>query len=172
MKKILVLLLACFMLTGCSLRTNKIMVYRLSGYGTYKVPKTAVIRKDHSTYRKLFFVKNKDINNNRPNNISVEGGTNKYSKEDHMQFRRAIQTQLYMQSSSHLGSQITGSGTTTKNGYTLYVFTMKSSDSVTKQYYIVGDYKYVLVHETILNGTEDQELDSISKYIVDSFKWE
>lgn len=170
MKKVLIILLASIVLTGCSLktRTNE---YKIDGYGKYQIPKNAVIRKDHSTNKKLFFVKNEDIRNNRPNNISVEGGTNRYSKEDHMQFKSAIQSQLYMQASRY-SSQITGSGTKTKNGNILYIFNIKNNSAITKQYYIVGDYKYILVHETILNGEEDKELDDIAKYIIDSFNWE
>ena len=171
MKKILVVLFMCILLTGCSLKTSKNEEYKLNGYGKYQIPNNAVIRKDHSSSRKLFFVKNKDLRNKMPNNISVEGGTNRYSKEDHMQFKSAIQSQLYMQA-SRFSSKITGSGTKTKNGYTLYIFNMENSGSITKQYYIVGDYKYILVHETILNGTEDKELDNIAKYIIDSFIWE
>lgn len=172
MKKIIVLLLICFLLTGCTLRSNSIKEYNLSGYGKYSVPRNAVLRKDHSNYRKLFFVKSIDKNNSMPNNISVEGGTNKYSKEEHELFKKAILNQLYMQSSRHSGAQITASGSKTKNGDILYTFNMKDSNTLTRQYYIVGDYKYVLVHETILNGEEDRALDNMAKYIINTFRWE
>ena len=58
--------------------------------------------------------------------------------------------------------------------YILYTFIIQddqsNSKNVTKQYYIVGDYKYVLVHETIWDGNS-ADSDETAKYIIDSFKW-
>ena len=45
----------------------------------------------------------------QPDNISIEVGTNRYSAEDHMNFRDAIVRQLTMQASS-VGAELTGEG--------------------------------------------------------------
>ena len=170
MKKFFILLLSCLILTGCSLRQNTSKKsYNLNGYGKYSIPNNYLLRRDHSTSTKYFFVNKKDRTSSRPNNISVEGGINRYSKENHMQFRQAIQSQIYMQSKT-LNATVNGSGITSKNGYNVYKFIVKGSET-TIQYYIVGDYKYMLIHETIFDDNVS-EVDNAAKYIVDSFIWE
>ena len=37
------------------------------------------------------------------------------------------------------------------------------------RYYIVGDYKYVLIHETTFG--DSNETDSAAQKIIDTFKW-
>ena len=170
MKKIIALLIACFVLTGCSLRINTNDEYRLNGFGKYSIPKNYVLRKDHSTSKKYFFVNKSDKYSSRPNNISVEGGTNRYSKENHMQFKQAIMIQLLNQAKMY-NATVNGIGVNTKNGNIVYKFTLKSASQVTIQYYIIGDYKYLLVHETIFDN-KINDVDNAGKYIVDSFKWE
>lgn len=181
MKKILVILTICILLTGCSLipRTKTVTGDRFNhnssniirtDYGTFSIPDTWIKRDDHSTASKYFFA-NKNDKNKIPNNISVEMGTNKYSAEDHISFRQAILSQLSMQMKG-VKATIKGDGTKTKQGYILYTFTIELDDSknVTVQHYIVGDYKYVLVHETIWDG-EREDTDNAAKTIVDSFVW-
>ena len=96
-------------------------------------------------------------------------GTNKYSKDDHMSFKTAIQNQLAYQIKGY-GATITGSGSTTKEGYIVYSFKIDMGSQITVQHYIVGDYKYVLVHETIWDGNSS-DTDNAAKEIVNSFKW-
>ena len=168
MKKIIIILLICFILTGCSIpgRTNK--TYS-NVYGKYMIPSNWEFNRNHSTTKKYFFVNKKDRNNNLPNNISVEYGTNKYSKDNHMMFRQAILSQLLAQSKRY-NTTIKGDESYTKQGYILYTFVMESENSKTVQYYIVGDYKYILVHETVFDNNKE-DADNAAKYIVDSFVW-
>lgn len=175
MKKIFIILAFCLLLTGCVLprRTsinNLVKNDNLieTSYGTFTIPSTWVKRDDHSTANKYFFA-NRNDNNSIPNNISVEIGTNRYSKDDHMTFKTAIQNQLVYQVKGS-GATINGSGSTTSNGYIVYTFRINMSSQTTVQHYIVGDYKYVLVHETIWDGNTS-DTDNAAKEIVNSFKW-
>lgn len=171
---ILVVILSTFLLlTGCTLNeeldTSDTESYILSNYGKYEVLDGWIKNKEHSTDDKQFYIKEEDSNNSRPNNISVNGGTNKYSKEQHTLFRQSIMNQLSMQTKG-TGAIINGSGATTDNGDILYTFTVTDATSITTQYYIVGDYKYFLVHETTFTD-ETEEADECAKYIVNTFKW-
>lgn len=56
-----------------------------------------------------------------------------------------------------------------KNGYIVYTFSIKDKDNTTTQYYIVGDYQYVLVHENTFG--DSTETDSVAQKIIDTFKW-
>lgn len=172
MKKVLIVLLTCVLLTGCvpirktSIRSNNVI---RTNYGTFMIPSTWEKSISHSTRYKYFFTNKKERNNRQPNNISVEKGTNRYSKEDHIQFRQAIMRQLLMQTKGY-SDTVKGSGGTTKNGYNYYTFIMEGHGQSTIQHYIIGDYKYVLVHETIFKG-DGKDTHNAAKYIVDSFKW-
>ena len=176
MKKIFIILAICLLFTGCTLNKRN-AIYRLdrktnntieTSYGTFNIPNTWTKRNDHSTASKYFF-SNKEDKRSIPNNISVEMGTNHYSEEDHMSFKQAIQNQLAYQVKSS-GATINGSGSTTKNGYKVYTFKVDMGSQITVQHYIVGDYKYVLVHETIWDG-DSTDTDNAAKEIVNSFKW-
>ena len=172
MKKIFIILITCLLFTGCSLnsfvnnRKNNNTIE--TSYGSYTIPSTWMYRKDHSTSSKYFFT-NKNDKKNPPNNISVEMGTNYYSENDHLKFKNAILLQMGNQAKSY-GMTLTSSGSNTKNGYIVYTFTMKGNNQITIQHYIVGDYKYVLVHETIWDG-DTKDTDNAAKTIVNSFKW-
>ena len=111
----------------------------------------------------------------QPDNISVEMGTNRYSADEHLQFRDEIVRQLAVQMSGVKG-MLTGDGTFTDNGDVLYILTMTEEPAeeggqgiVTRQYYIVGEKRYVLVHLTIFSGDEavQQAADKLAK----SFVW-
>lgn len=172
MKKVLLIItvtLSLFFLTGCfnlNLYTNKDVVE--TDFGTYRID-GLVKRLDHSTKDKVFYVLEKDEKVSVPDNISVNVGTNYYKKEDHLIFRRAIQEQLYKQVGKN--ATVRGSGITTTKGNTVYKFIITKMNSKTEitQYYIVGDYKYVLVYET--NFTANPDLDNATYNIVDTFEW-
>ena len=166
MKKILILFLTIFLFSGCSLfkTTNGIP----TSFGRYEIPNTWEMNRTHSTRNKYFFTHKRD-RNNPPNNISVESGSNKYKTSDHMMFRQAILRQLVMQMKG-TDATINGDGWTTEKGYICYTFTIDEGKYKTVQHYIVGDYKYVLVHETVWNGNEE-DVHNAAKYIVNSFTW-
>ena len=141
-------------------------------FGSYRVIDDWVEAKNHSTNSKFFYVKKGDENETMPNNISVNQGKNKYLSSEHEIFKESILNQLSMQIGKQEGVTINANGSTTENGYILYTFVIhnEKNDSTTTQYYIIGDYKFVLVHETVY-GTSSQT-DEVAKEIVNSFKWE
>ncbi len=169
MKKLVLLIIPVLFLTGCSLIPKITNSKRVNAsFGTYKID-GLVKRNDHSTANKIFYVLEKDKYNKLPDNISVELGTNYYSKENHLKFKSAIQSQLYRQVGSD--AKIVGTGMDTSKGNVVYKFfiTKASDNTEVTQYYIVGDYKFVLVHET--NFSRNPDLNIAAYNIVDTFEW-
>jgi hypothetical protein len=138
-------------------------------FGTYEIPADWVESVAHSTNSKFFYVKEGEENENRPNNISVNEGTNKYSESEHEKFRMAILKQLSMQIGRNEDVKLNANGSNTKNGYLVYTFSIKDGNTTTTQYYIIGEYKYVLVHETTFGNST--ETDNAAQKIIDTFKW-
>lgn len=138
-------------------------------FGTYEIPADWIESEAHSTNNKFFYVKEGQENDNRPNNISVNESTNKYAASEHEKFRMAILNQLSMQIGGDENVELNANGSNTKNGYVVYTFSIKDQDNTTTQYYIVGDYKYILVHETTYG--DSTETDSAAQKIIDTFKW-
>ena len=138
-------------------------------FGTYEIPADWIESEAHSTNNKFFYVKEGQENDNRPNNTSVNEGTNKYAASEHEKFRMAILNQLSMQIGGDENVELNANGSNTQNGYVVYTFSIKDKDNTTTQYYIVGDYKYVLVHETTFG--DSTETDSVAQKIIDTFKW-
>lgn len=143
-------------------------------FGSYIVANNWIESQSHSTTNKFFYIKNQTVEEEeRPNNISINMGTNKYSSEEHEKFKTAILNQLSMQISNSNNLNINANGSYTKdNNYVVYEFDIyeEKENITTKQFYIVGDYKYVLIHETIYDQT-DKDIDIVAKKMVDSFKW-
>lgn len=136
--------------------------------GSYTVPEGWVTAESHSTAKKIFFVQEGHENDMQPDNISIEVGKNRYKAEEHELFREAILKQLLMQTKG-LSAELNGSGTSTEQGYILYVFTVKGSGATTVQYYIVDDYRYCLIHLTNFSGEEDA--CEAAQALADSFVW-
>lgn len=140
----------------------------IKDFGSYEVPNTWAENKEHSTLRKFFYIAKDEENMNTPDNISVNEGSNKYLASEHEKFREAILNQLNYQIAG-LDATINANGSNTENGYIVYEFNIEEDDVITTQYYIVGDYKYVLVHETVFEDKEST--DEVAKMIVNTFKW-
>lgn len=138
-------------------------------FGSYMMSNDWPENVENSTYNKFFYIKKGDENKNRPNNISINSGKNKYSSEMHEKFKYAILAQLSRQLNNDSDSTLDASGSYTKNGYILYTFIIKDEKSTTTQYYIIGDYKYILIQETLYENSD--EIDSVAQEMVDSFKW-
>lgn len=137
--------------------------------GSYTVPEGWVIAEQYSTEAKTFYVEAGHEEDELPDNISVEVGTNRYGADEHEQFRDAIVRQLVMQMQG-LDAQLMGNGTYTDQGYILYIFTLTEPDVVTTQYYIVGDERYCLIHLTNFTGSETA--DKAAQAMADSFVWD
>ena len=123
----------------------------------------------YSTENKIFYAEEGHEDDEMPDNISIEVGTNRYSADEHEKFREAILRQLAMQLQS-VDAELTGDGTFTEQDYIVYIFTISQEDVITKQYYIVGDQRYCLVHLTNFTGSES--VDEAARAMADSFVWD
>lgn len=137
--------------------------------GSWTVPGGWVKAGQYSTQDKIFYVQEGHEEDEQPDNISIEVGTNRCSAEEHMKFRDAIVRQLTMQAAA-AGGELTGEGTFTEQEDSLYIFTIREEGALTKQFYIVGDKRYCLIHLTNFTGSEDEE--EAARAMADSFVWE
>lgn len=137
--------------------------------GSYTVPEGWEKSEKHSTDSQIFYIEEGHENDEKPDNISIHVGKNKYSLDEHEQFRDAIVQQLLMQLDG-IEAQLNGDGTYTEQGDLLYIFTIDEGDIVTTQYYIVKDYGFCLIHLTNFSGSETTE--QAARDMVDSFVWD
>lgn len=137
--------------------------------GSYTVPEGWVKMEKYSTEDKIFYVEEGHEDDELPDNISIEIGTNRYSADEHEKFRDAIVRQLTIQLQG-VDAELTGSGTHTEQDYIVYIFTISQADMVTKQYYIVGDQQYCLLHLTNFTGSE--RVNETAQAMADSFVWD
>ena len=161
----------CIFITSLSINgfTQEIVQKEINkSFGSFKIPNTFTESKKFSTQSKYYYLKNSDEDLAFPNNISINQGKNRYSIEENIQFREAILRQLLMQTKDS-GAEVTGAGTYTDKKYLLYIFTITDGEYITTQYYIVGDYKFILIQETVKG--ESKETDETAKMMVNSFTW-
>lgn len=136
--------------------------------GSYIVPEGWEQSEKHSTDSQIFYIEEGHENDEKPDNISIHAGKNKYSLDEHEQFRDAIVQQILMQLDG-IEAQLNGDGTYTEQGDLLYIFTIDEGDIVTTQYYLVKDYGFCLIQLTNFSGSETTE--QTSRDMVDSFVW-
>lgn len=139
-------------------------------YGSYILPDGWYEFAEISTLEKPFYLKEGVSTESVISNISVECGKNRYSKDDHLEFRTALVQQLGAQASA-AGMQMTAGGSHTAAGDVLYVFTISNDTSSTVQYYIVGDNRYVLIHVTDLMDERIPDVNAVAATMADSFTW-
>lgn len=137
--------------------------------GSWIVPDGWVKAEKYSSEDKIFYVEEGHEDDELPDNISIEVGTNRYSSEEHKQFRDAIVRQFSMQLAG-VDATLTGDGSFTDQDYVLYTFTISEEDVVTTQFYIVGDQRYCLVHVTNFS-TDNNGAVEAARAIADSFIW-
>lgn len=136
--------------------------------GSYTVPNGWEKSEKYSTDSRTFYIEEGHENDKTPDNISIHVGKNKYSLDQHEQFRDAIVKQLSAQLSG-VDAQINGDGTYTKQGDILYIFTISEVDVITTQYYIVKDHGFCLIHLT--NYSKSGSSDQAARDMADSFVW-
>jgi hypothetical protein len=66
---------------------------------------------------------------------------------------------------------ITGGGSGTANGYPLYTFTLKTENSTTVFYYVVGEKKYFEVQVTDWFDPAVTDAEEAGHVMADSFVW-
>jgi hypothetical protein len=137
--------------------------------GTYKIADGWETSDKYSTDQKTFYLREGETDMDQPDNISVEQGTNRYSAENVMGFKDAIMRQMGHMTKGQKVDEIKGRGYTTDKKVKVLMIQMIDDESVTTQYYLCGDYRYVLIHETNYSGAEDA--DEAAKEMVESFEW-
>lgn len=137
-------------------------------FGSYRVP-AGWVAMEPSTPGKVFYVEEGSQEEEFPDNISVNLGTNPYPAQEHETFRQAIQAQLVRQIAPYPETQLTGEGSTTQQGDILYRFTITEPETTTQQYYIVGEKRFCLIHLTLFSGS--QEAEDAARQMADSFQW-
>lgn len=143
----------------------------IKDFGSYAILNGWEESKSHSSKNKFFYIAQGTEDIEKPNNISIHVGNNQYSISEHEKFKEVILTQLSIQISASTDTNLNASGSHTENGYILYTFVIheETEDITTTQYYIVGDYQYALIHETVFDNAE--ETDRVAKRMVNTFKW-
>ncbi len=138
--------------------------------GSYTQPDGWVKLEKYSSNNKIFYVEEGHENDETPDNISVNIGTNNYSADEHEKFRDAVVRQLTAQLDGE-NVNLTGDGTYTAQGDIVYIFTIEEATGVvTKQYYIVGEHQYCLIHVTNFSGSDNA--NKAAQAIADSFVWD
>ncbi|MDR2132873.1 MAG: copper amine oxidase N-terminal domain-containing protein [Clostridiales Family XIII bacterium] len=146
----------------------------MKSFGAYSVAADWFESAELSQNDRYFYLKKGQNPEKNAGMISVESGRHRYAAEDHSAFRDVVYRQLLKQVSNDPDAGfLFGDGTTTAKGYTLYVFTIEyeSAGRTDRMYYIVGDYKYVLITESDGHDKNAEDITAVSKAAVDSFEW-
>ena len=141
-------------------------------FGTYTIDSSWEEYLNQSTDNEFFYVKVGTNSLEKQNNISVKEETNSYSESNHINFKNWILSQLSSELSEN--DTINANAFTSDNGYTVYEFEIHNGvENVTNnKYYIIGDYKHILVDETVYTDSENVgDVDDIAREIVNTFKW-
>ncbi len=169
-------LLAAVLLAGCGGQQEDVSVDRTveRAFGSYTVPGGWVRSEKYSSDDKVFYLLQGHEDDKEPDNVSVKMGENRYAAAEHEQFRTAILSQLANQLAGLDNVALTGYGDFTEAGDVVYVLTITEDledgkQVITRQYYIVGEKRYVLVHLTSFSG--DEATDEAAELIANSFVW-
>jgi hypothetical protein len=102
-------------------------------FGSFELPNDWIESSKSPGSGKYFYVHKTERNADLPTNISVEMGTNPYSRDNPLPFGQAIQRQLIMQTGGQ--AKIDGGGTFTEQGYPLIYFSIQAPQATTTQFY-------------------------------------
>jgi|GEM_PF-3399975 len=141
------------------------ITYEMS-YGTYSVDSKWSKDNSYTSGENYLFFKEND---NSQNNINILFQENDYAESDMEKFRQ----DLVNWAAQSAGEDVTieANGTTTANGYMLYIIHFIYGDGDTLQYYVMGDHKHVLFHSTIWDMSQYEEVKEVTERAVDSFVW-
>ena len=140
-------------------------------YGTYVVPENWSEAKELSQKNLTFYLQNGTPTDKPTTNISVSEGTNKYAVGDAQSFAKAIDNQLRSQVGSLDLKSYSGNGSFTEKDYPLITMEVETEEMTTIQYYIVGDYRYVMVHLSECHDEAIKDAEKVALSIVNSFEW-
>ncbi len=140
-------------------------------FGSYMIPSGWSEWTYHSTDSKWFYTKGTPKNEDILTNISVQCYTNDYTQNDYESFLKDLVVFYKKQLTQQEYDSMQMEGISSSKGYPIVKVSISNTDGrKTVQYYIIGDYKHVLIHLTDFND-EIKDGDTAALYIVDSFVW-
>ena len=168
MKKLVLLLIILVLLTGCTNNKKPKNLVETKN-GTYKIT-GLVKREDLSTEETDVYCLKKDKEEKKPDNVRVGERVNVYTIKNNLAFKNYIPDQLKRDFGNDI--QIKGITLTTSKNNLVYKFNVikENDESEITLYFIIGDYKYIIVNET--NYSKNPDFDDAVYKLVDSFKWE
>ncbi|MDR2356252.1 MAG: copper amine oxidase N-terminal domain-containing protein [Clostridiales Family XIII bacterium] len=146
----------------------------MKSFGVYSTTADWVESAELSQNDRYYYLKRGQSPGRTVSSISVESIRHRYAESEHQAFREAVFRQLLKQVSNDPDAGfLFGEGTTTEKGLTLYTFTIEYEgiDRTDRMYYIIGDYKYVLITETDRHDKNAADITAAAKAIADSFEW-
>jgi hypothetical protein len=146
----------------------------MKSFGAYDTTSDWFEATELSQNDRYCYLKNGQSPGKAVSNISVESGRHRYAAADHAAFRDVTYRGLLKQVANDPDAGfLFGDGSTTAKGHALYVFTIEYDGigRTDRMYYIVGDYKYVLITETDRHDKDAADITIAAKTIADSFEW-
>ena len=143
-------------------------------FGSYNIINGWTKINDFNASDAYLYCEKGDQNIDKPNNILVKKGINRYSLDEIKTFAQSIEFSLRIQSeqTNKPPKAVTGNGGFTKNYIPLITFNIVWDDGTYQnQYYIVRDYGYVMVSEMVNYPEKGTVADSVAQGILDSFKF-
>ncbi|MDR2295965.1 MAG: hypothetical protein LBD95_04125 [Clostridiales Family XIII bacterium] len=154
--------------------TEENAISYMKSFGAYSATADWVESPELSQNDRYYYLKKGQSPGRTVSSISVESIRHRYAEGEHPAFREAVFRQLLKQVSNDPDAGfLFGEGTTTEKGLTLYMFTIEYEgiDKTDRMYYIVGDYKYLLITETDRHDKNASDITAVAKAIADSFEW-
>ncbi|MDR1247087.1 MAG: copper amine oxidase N-terminal domain-containing protein [Clostridiales Family XIII bacterium] len=149
-------------------------IFYMKSFGVYSTVSDWPESAELSQNDKYYYLKNDRVHGDNTSCILVESGRHRYAGDDYPAFREAMYRRLLKQAANDPDvGFLFGDGTATARGYTMYIFTVEYDgvERTDRMYYIVGDYKYVLITETDYHDKNAADISAAARVIADSFEW-
>ena len=101
--------------------------------------------------------------------ITIELEKNNYKKENHMYLKNNIYNELIKYASEN-NLKIFGNSYTINNN-TVYQFNLGNDNINLKYYYIIGDYKDIVIIDSIKDEMKLEKKDDVVNQIINNFEW-
>lgn len=141
-------------------------------FGSYNIPANWFESEELSQPNLYFYLREGTTLDVPTSNITVNQGENKYAADEYSDFAKAIDAQLKSQAAQDGGvTNYQGSGSYTEKGYPLITMVIETEDIISTQYYIVGDYQFVMVFSSDFHDKNIPDVEQAALEIVNSFEW-
>jgi hypothetical protein len=146
----------------------------MKSFGSYSTPADWFESAELSQNDKYYYLKEGQSPGKTVSAISVESGRHRYAESEHPNFRDAVYRQLLKQVSNDPDAGfLLSDDAVTARGYTLCIFTIEYEgiDRTERMYYIIGDYRYLLIAETDCHNSDVADITAAAGTITNSFEW-